>query len=257
MSHLSPLIPRTRSKASIAASDTTYHSFRTAEQGELEGSPTLPEKVDPSNGREIVRRDSGYESATHSRSGRRRNSSTSTLANPYRHRIRGTVRRLQASGPVAYLPRASDVSLYATRSHQYGAPFFHFPRYQDPSLGPTSVDFAVTPNNYGHPSSTFPSVTPPPRIETPTYPLPPQTTHYWTSDRTRRLEYAAIDAASRGFRGWMRRHMVPECFVPKEHRHLSFEEDGGSVVRYRLDLETEESGEKEKRKSWWNPVRCG
>ncbi|ROW08483.1 hypothetical protein VMCG_03234 [Cytospora schulzeri] len=75
--------------------------------------------------------------------------------------------------------------------------------------------------------------------ESPLTPLPPQTTHYWTSDRTRRLEYAAIDAASRGVRGWIMRNCVPECFVPREKRRVGFEDDSGSVRRYRLDLEIE------------------
>lgn len=75
--------------------------------------------------------------------------------------------------------------------------------------------------------------------ESPLAPLPPQTTHYWTSDRTRRLEYAAIDAASRGVRGWIMRNCVPECFVPRERRRVGFEDDSGSVRRYRLDLEIE------------------
>ncbi|KAK7747412.1 hypothetical protein SLS53_001667 [Cytospora paraplurivora] len=68
---------------------------------------------------------------------------------------------------------------------------------------------------------------------------PPQTTHYWTSDRTRRLEYAAIDAASRGVRGWIMRNCMPECLVPKEKRRVAFDDDTGSVRRYRLDLEIE------------------
>lgn len=78
-----------------------------------------------------------------------------------------------------------------------------------------------------------------PRSETPLSPFPPQTTHYWTSDRTRRLEYAAIDAASRGVRGWVMRNCVPECFVPRERRRVCFDDDSGSVRRYRLDLEIE------------------
>lgn len=81
----------------------------------------------------------------------------------------------------------------------------------------------------------------PVRCESPAYPLPPQTTHYWTSDRTRRLEYAAIDAASKGVRGWVMRHVVPDCFVPQSKRRVGFEDDRGSVVRYRLELDTEES----------------
>ncbi|RCI15941.1 hypothetical protein L249_2528 [Ophiocordyceps polyrhachis-furcata BCC 54312] len=66
--------------------------------------------------------------------------------------------------------------------------------------------------------------------ETASTPLPPQTTHYWTSDRTRRLEYAAIDSAPRGLRGWLRRRLG---FRP---RHISFDDDSGSVRRYRLHL---------------------
>lgn len=78
-----------------------------------------------------------------------------------------------------------------------------------------------------------------PTVDTPVSYFPPQTTHYWTSDRTRRLEYAAIDAASRGVRGWVMRNCVPECFVPKERRRVCFDDDTGSVRRYRLDLEIE------------------
>ncbi|KAL2162331.1 hypothetical protein VTH06DRAFT_7244 [Thermothelomyces fergusii] len=87
--------------------------------------------------------------------------------------------------------------------------------------------------------------------------LPPQTTHYWTSDRTRRLEYAAIDAASKGVRGWVMRHVVPECFVPPSKRLIGFEDDRGSVVRYRLELEADEESantekpDSAKSKGWW------
>jgi hypothetical protein len=79
----------------------------------------------------------------------------------------------------------------------------------------------------------------------PSYPPPPQTTHYWTSDHTRKLEYAAIDNASKGVKGWVLKHVVPDCFVPKENRRLDFEDDTGSVRRYRLELECdEETGKK-------------
>ncbi len=101
----------------------------------------------------------------------------------------------------------------------------------------------------------------PERSESPAYPLPPQTTHYWTSDRTRRLEYAAIDAASKGVRGWVMRHVVPDCFVPQSKRRVGFEDDRGSVVRYRLELDTEESMEKAESvrakgwRGWWFSMR--
>lgn len=68
---------------------------------------------------------------------------------------------------------------------------------------------------------------------------PPTTTHYWTSDRTRQLEYAAIDAASKGVRGWIMRNVVPDCLVPRNNRRAGFEDDGGSVRRYRIELEVE------------------
>ena len=74
----------------------------------------------------------------------------------------------------------------------------------------------------------------------PPAPLPPQTTHYWTSDSTRRLEYAAIDASCRGVKGWVKRNLVPSCFTAKEDRHVAFDDDTGSVRRYRLELEPEE-----------------
>jgi hypothetical protein len=102
-------------------------------------------------------------------------------------------------------------------------------------------------------------------LEAPAYPLPPQTTHYWTSDRTRRLEYAAIDAASNGVRGWVMRHVVPDCFVPQSKRRVGFEDDRGSVVRYRLELDdreevgVEKPDEDEVRvrgwRGWWFSVR--
>ncbi|KAG5999536.1 hypothetical protein E4U21_006671 [Claviceps maximensis] len=75
---------------------------------------------------------------------------------------------------------------------------------------------------------------------------PPATTHYWTSDSTRRLEYAAIDAASRGVKGWVRRHLVPDCFTT---RHVGFDDDSGSVRRYRLELLDEnESPERQRQR---------
>ncbi|KAF4504527.1 hypothetical protein G6O67_007971 [Ophiocordyceps sinensis] len=88
------------------------------------------------------------------------------------------------------------------------------------------------------------------REQPPAIPQPPQTTHYWTSDRTRRLEYAAIDAAGRGVKGWVRRNLVPECFGP---RHVAFDDDSGSVRRYRLELEDdrdEKSPRPGLRRSW-------
>jgi hypothetical protein len=50
--------------------------------------------------------------------------------------------------------------------------------------------------------------------------------------------------------------VVPDCFIPKEKRRFRFEDDRGSVRRYRLELDAEDSAEKEdleagKRKRAW------
>ncbi|PFH56998.1 hypothetical protein XA68_15664 [Ophiocordyceps unilateralis] len=83
---------------------------------------------------------------------------------------------------------------------------------------------------------------PPPPCAESSLPHPPQTTHYWTSHRTRRLEYAAIDSATRGLRGWLRRHLVPDCFGPQL---VAFDDDSGSVRRYRLELPDDDEDEDE------------
>lgn len=70
----------------------------------------------------------------------------------------------------------------------------------------------------------------------------PSTTHYWTSDSTRRLEYEAIDAASKGVRGFLIR-LVPDCILPDQVRRTRFwrhdcqrGKKEGSVRRYRLSV---------------------
>ncbi|PMD22774.1 hypothetical protein NA56DRAFT_701854 [Hyaloscypha hepaticicola] len=75
---------------------------------------------------------------------------------------------------------------------------------------------------------------------------PPATTQYWTSDTTRRMEYAAIDAAGKGVRGFFIR-LVPDCILPPASRRTRFCEDdaasdAGSVRRYRLCLPEEKDG---------------
>jgi hypothetical protein len=134
--------------------------------------------------------------------------------------------------------------------------YFHFPNFtsSDPALAEPEAAINLD-ELASRPVSRYPQ-----RSESPVYPLPPQTTHYWTSDRTRRLEYAAIDAASKGVRGWVMRHVVPDCFVPQSKRRVGFEDDRGSVVRYRLELDTEDSMEKAdpvRAKGWrgWLGVR--
>ncbi|KAF7892746.1 uncharacterized protein EAF02_000284 [Botrytis sinoallii] len=104
--------------------------------------------------------------------------------------------------------------------------YFHFPSLSDD-----------LPQETSNPTST---VAPP----------PPATIHYWTSDQTRRLEYAAIDAASKGIRGFVTR-CIPDCFLPAEKRGNRFcqedmregDDDAGSVRRYRLVMEDEVENE--------------
>jgi hypothetical protein len=98
--------------------------------------------------------------------------------------------------------------------------FFHFPTLTDPQSEPNTV------------------ATPPPP--------PPATVQYWTSDSTRRLEYAAIDAASKGVKGFFIK-LVPDCILPANSRRLRFhcedaDSDAGSVRRYRLALPEEKDG---------------
>jgi hypothetical protein len=235
MSRLSPLpadMRRSDSRASIAASDTTYHSFHDVEMGvyepALSGEAVAGIRKPPPISSEMRRQDSGYESLPPrtSQSARRRTSVTSSSPRP---RSRPSVRRAAKTASHAQHPsRSSAQSLYPTNSHpQQPVQFFHFP-------SPDPTEF-VSPSHQSR--------------EAPESPIqmPPQTTHYWTSDRTRRLEYAAIDAAGRGVKGWVMRHLVPDCFVPKGNRHVGFDDDRGSVRRYRLELEDgEEPPEAEK-----------
>jgi hypothetical protein len=212
--------------------------------------------------RQMRRQDSGYESLDRrdSHSGRRISAASVSSS---KRRTRPSTQRSSRSGPVSYLPRSGRASISPSRAYQARQPpcqqpvtYFHFPLF---TASEPALDEAESGHNprsaQGHMSmSNFPT-----RSETPTYPSPPQTTHYWTSDRTRRLEYAAIDAASRGVRGWVMRHVVPDCFVPKSQRRVGFEDDRGSVVRYRLELEGEERVEKRDRKrgmgSWFSVSR--
>ena len=228
---------------------------------------------------EMHRQDSGYESISPrdpqpsktARSSRRGTASATSSRSA--SRVRPSTRRSSKSGPGTRNPKTKlgSRSLLLTQSKPvsvqpssyYGHPdstatspynpqanaqssYFHFPppdpqadehqhmhSFDDPYAGSVPMP--------GPPPSSPPSPSP-----SSPYDAPPQTTHYWTSDHTRRLEYAAIDAASRGFKGWLMRHMVPDCFVPKAKRRVTFDDDTGSVRRYRLELdESEESAGKD------------
>ncbi|KAI0509699.1 hypothetical protein F5B22DRAFT_648720 [Xylaria bambusicola] len=213
---------RSQSPVSVAKSDTTYHSFYDIELFEP-GSPVattrkVSKQDDASSPKSITRHDSGYESmysgSSHGLSSNvlHRNTSQS------RHQKRPSLQRAAKSTPVSYPRRLSEHSVCMTtaqqqQQHQSNS-YYYFPSPEDI----TSQD------------ETAEEIHPP----------PPQTTHYWMSDHTRRLEYAAIDAASRGIKGWVMKHVVPDCFVPKENRRLTFDDDTGSVRRYRLELELDD-----------------
>ncbi|KAK7409618.1 hypothetical protein QQX98_008213 [Neonectria punicea] len=254
-------------RSSSRASGTTYHSFNEIELFEPASPPRPPVTYDNKSlqhlehlqrelqrqqreallrdqraptAAKMQRQDSGYESTTPPRRASTSNSHPSTSSShppvvrrssngssnggsgsgngvTSRFRNRPSLRRAAQSA------RNSNQSLHPVRSNgsaQPGAGFFHFPSPDPIQLADSEPDARVAPT---------PAPTP-----------PPQTTHYWTSDRTRRLEYAAIDAATRGVKGWVMKHLIPECFVPKENRHVSFDDDSGSVRRYRLDLEEDD-----------------
>ncbi|KAK1988209.1 hypothetical protein LZ30DRAFT_684097 [Colletotrichum cereale] len=289
---------RTDSRASVAASDTTYHTcaYQSFHDVELYAPSSPPSKTPvpapaPVRGptpptsshqdhyphqdhyysrhkdgepetAEMRRQDSGYESLpprssfSNPRRASTASSSQSSSSHP-RSRGRPTIRRAPKTSPYPAAARTSGSSLYhPQRQHLHSAhsqppaTFFHFPAH------PTDVELAarrpredlelerrellLSPGaeaggsgSGGGGGEGCAEVAP----------LPPQATHYWTSDRTRRLEYAAIDAASRGVKGWVKRHLVPDCFVPKE-KHVAFDDDTGSVRRYRLELDEETPCEK-------------
>ncbi|KAI1373159.1 hypothetical protein F4677DRAFT_231527 [Hypoxylon crocopeplum] len=241
MSRLSPLpadLHRSQSATSVAASDTTYHSFHDIELYEASAVSTVGNKVpsrreDRFGFKPILRHDSGYESI-HSRSrsiasqsSHRRNSVMSTGSSQARPRTRPSIRRATKSTPNPQLRRLSAQPLHSVQSQQQSSSYYYFPPPETLSGDEDAQDAG------------------------PSYPPPPQTTHYWTSDHSRKLEYAAIDAASRGVKGWFMKHIVPDCFVPKSSRRVGFDDDSGSVRRYRLELDCDETGEKGGKKMGW------
>ncbi|KAM0254501.1 hypothetical protein ACHAQJ_006720 [Trichoderma viride] len=212
-------------------SDTTYRSFHDIESVDPLSSPPSTSRgrqpiQSPKSQRghsptilQVQRKDSGYESHTSSP----RTSATYFRPKPSR--------------------RSSGLSKYGTSSTQSLRSRIR-PTIRRPATSQTSVSYqprtvgaANQTAYYQFPASDLVEVTETSQ-EAPNTCVPPQTTHYWTSDRTRRMEYAAIDAASKGVKGWIRRNLLPDCFASK--RHVAFDDDSGSVRRYRLDLEDEQ-----------------
>ncbi|KAK0671874.1 hypothetical protein QBC41DRAFT_42069 [Cercophora samala] len=271
--HLRESIDRPDSRVSFARSEasshSTYHSFQDLDLLEPEVPPSAPSNHPTSRppvclpaptsapttsqrppvAWEMRRQDSGYESITPARKdsfpSHHRGASTTSLASSGRRRVRPATRRSPRSAPASQPQRSSRGSVSPSPGYrqseevQQEVSYFHFPQPEFTSELALD-DVAMTTSTH--------------KAEVAAYPPPPQTTHYWTSDQTRRLEYAAIDAASKGVRGWVMRHVVPECFVPPSKRRVGFEDDRGSVIRYRLDLDTEDDGEEkassDSRKGW-------
>ncbi|UNI22869.1 hypothetical protein JDV02_008715 [Purpureocillium takamizusanense] len=266
-------------RISPTASNTTYHSFNDIELQEPPSpprtrdstrrydcdanSPLDPEKTDHNlTAVKMQRKDSGYGSNTASprtsssrsrppTSPTRRTSNPgpqpqSPSSPPLRSRARPSTRRAAKSYPqpsAQPLFQARVPAAGTSRPQQQQIAFFHFPTPDLVELteaGATSSSASSTHRHNHHLRHQEHSHLH--HIEheedRATSSGPPQTTHYWTSDSTRRLEYAAIDAASRGFTGWVRRHLVPDCFNPRQH--VAFDDDTGSVRRYRLELEDED-----------------
>ncbi|KAM4062755.1 hypothetical protein HRG_007573 [Hirsutella rhossiliensis] len=242
-----------------ASADTTYHSFNDIELLEPPSVPSppdsrgssssfspasladhhggTPQQVTERGGKlplmptaaKMQRQDSGYESygATPRPSVSQvrppaparpmSNTSSAGMGSPSRLRTRPSTRRSAKSFPQ---PSCPPSLLYHTpRPHASRPPSAAYFQFPSPDLLELTETSSTSHRHQEHAPATY---------------QPPQTTHYWTSDRTRRLEYAAIDAAGRGVKGWVRRNLVPGCFGP---RHVAFDDDTGSVRRYRLELE--------------------
>jgi hypothetical protein len=255
--HLQPLTTHFHNKSisSIASDTATFHSAQGhSSQMELRpiSSPTsrtVTRPVSPSKpvaspkleSLKINRQDSGYEDSTRSPVSSRRTSSSSnrrrSLSKPKRRTTassngsaRPSTKRAGRSAPSAIRNSTSSgrrpslhmrhTSPYQQTVHAPAYQFFQFPTLSDPQ---PENDAAV-----------------------PDAP-PPATVQYWTSDSTRRLEYAAIDAASRGMRGFFMK-LMPDCILPTSSRRTRFHEtdadsDLGSVRRYRLALPEEKAND--------------
>ncbi|KAG0649628.1 hypothetical protein D0Z07_3668 [Hyphodiscus hymeniophilus] len=177
----------------------------------------------------MARQDSGYAAGQESSSSSTRTSTSSTRrlkspskrtpTRPSTHRAtRSSPTTVQVTSTPPSSRRPSLLTRHTTSQHQQTHQpyqFYQFPTLQDQEEITTA---------------------PPPAP-------PPATCQYWTSDSTRRLEYAAIDAASQGVRGFFIK-LVPDCILPPSSRRTRFHcddegSDAGSVRRYRLALPEE------------------
>lgn len=241
-------------RSSLTPSDTTYYSFNDIELVEppepISETDCYTQDVkhrqhkqdrDPFEASRMQRQDSGYESYGPSSPRNSISNGSRPSAGVTRRNSSASASRMRSSRPSTRRSARSyntyssgSQTPYKVRSYAQSQPvgYVQFPTPDLVEMEEASASEAMAP------------------------PQLPQTTHYWTSDSTRRLEYAAIDAAGRGVKGWMRKHLVPDCLVPQDSKHVAFDDDTGSVRRYRLQLE-EDHGEKRhhmnqnnRRKTW-------
>jgi hypothetical protein len=258
---LSPLtIPRhNRSVSSLNSEAATFHSAQAVPQIEMpQTKPTSRHSHNRSSSNatatKMSRTDSGYEpgesptrerrststsSSRSRRTGRLRSLNSSTTTRPSTKRAS---RSLQSTSNVHRSGRPPLQSRYTSPRQGATQPQAPYTFFQFPSLAPESVsipqDTSLPPSHAQNNSQAEPQSTAP---QSP----PPATISYFLLPETRRLEYAAIDAASRGVRGFMVR-IIPDCILPAEFRRRRLHDpeaedsDCGSVRRYRLCLEGEE-----------------
>lgn len=249
-----------KSLSSVNSDAATFYTATTAhaKQPSIELEQSITRQISPPSNISVhrvkmSRQDSGFDDCESIRTSKeeRRSSSTSSSR---RHHSSKQLASSKRSSRSSHRPSASRHPSFAKRMSSFcptpsGAStpqqqqqqkyqLFQFASLITPPSGPSS------PTN---PSS---SIIFPPPVESepepePVPPPPPATVHYWTSDNTRRIEYAAIDAASHGVRGFIIR-LIPDCFLPEDKRRPRFHEEGddddsdaGSVRRYRLALPEE------------------
>lgn len=246
-----------RSISSIASDTATFHSAQgNSPQMELRPMsspnsrrvtrPAPPSKPLASPKLESVkmnRQDSGFEDSTRSTASSRRTSSSSNRRrSPAKPQRRTTASSNGSGRPSTKLAGRSTPSAVRNSCSSGRRPCLHM-RHTSPTQQ------AVRASTYQF--FQFPSLSDPqPENDAagPTAP-PPVTVQYWTSDSTRRLEYAAIDAASGGMKGFLIK-LIPDCILPAGSRRTRFHEtdadsDVGSVRRYRLALPEEKANDEE------------
>lgn len=209
--------PHSASKQKISSPNSSYP---------VDAQPQLSPKLEAVK---MGRQDSGFSDGVRSQDSSRPTSSSSGKPSKVKRSPTGSrrsTRKAPRSGYTGTQHRSSISSQRPPIRSRHTVPdaqstphqFYQFPTLQDPAQN----------------SEPEPEPLPPP---------PPATVHYWTSDSTRRLEYAAIDAANHGLRGFFVR-LVPDCILTEAARRTRFHDDddasdAGSVRRYRLVLPEE------------------